>query len=128
MRKSLLHVRAAKSVLELLVWLLLAGIIGATIWPNLRSMLQGSLSQKDIHNAQTLVRIFEKARQTGLSLEGGSKQETIDRVVSGAWATTGPLAGTFFGLPEMTEMEKLGATGYLEFENGTLKLRESGPE
>lgn len=128
MKKSLIRFRAARSVVELLIWVILAGFLVANIIPNVQTILHNVRKENDIHNARTLVKIFEKARVTGLSLEGDTKDETIDRVVTGGWATTGPLAGTFFGIPEMSEMEKLGAASYLEFDHGTLRLREGSAE
>lgn len=119
-----LHLRTGRSAVEILIWLVVAAFLGSWLFPGIARVSRDSQETRDQHNARALVAIFNAASTTGLTFQGRSKEEIIDRLVSGAWATSGVFAGTFFGLPEMSEEEKLGAANFLAFEEGALRFTD----
>ncbi|MGB3119932.1 MAG: prepilin-type N-terminal cleavage/methylation domain-containing protein [Verrucomicrobiales bacterium] len=127
MKVTLKKIHAGFSLVEMLVVIAVIGIIAAIAVPNIGKINDAAEQAKDRRNAQNLASVCASAQAAGLDFatgatDGDDASAVIALVVAGGTVadTTSPFNGNYFGVPNMSADDQVGADGYLRVENEML--------
>ena len=109
------------SLVEMLVVIAVIGVIAAIAVPNISKINRGARYAKDQRNAQQIASVIAAAEAAGHDFIGTSTTvaAVINKVRTGHTLTTAEnpsLAGTFFGVPELSNEERTGAANFLNID------------
>ncbi|MCB1229605.1 MAG: prepilin-type N-terminal cleavage/methylation domain-containing protein [Verrucomicrobiae bacterium] len=121
--------KAAFSLVEMLVVIAVIGIIAAIAIPNIGKINDTAEKSKDRRNAQNLASVCASAQAAGLDFVGSETDPKVivkQMVEVGGSPADGPFQGTFFGVPGLDAEEQVSATTYLTVANGLLQYTGAG--
>jgi prepilin-type N-terminal cleavage/methylation domain-containing protein len=117
----------AFTLIELLTVIAIIGILAAIAVPNIGRINEAAGEAKDRRNAQQIASVCNAAGAAGLDLIKGRDDDDkgliIADVVTGDTVpadTSGPFAGQYFGVPNLSDDEQDKAAHYLTVANGLL--------
>ncbi|MGY8644404.1 MAG: type II secretion system protein [Verrucomicrobiales bacterium] len=113
---------AAFSLVEMLVVIAVIGVITAIAVPQIANINSKARAGKDRRNAQNIASVVAAAQAAGHDFLVGNATPAavVTAVVAGDSPTTGPFAGTLFGIQGMDPTDQTGALTYLKILNAQL--------
>ncbi len=115
--------KAGFSLVEMLVVIAVIGIIAAIAVPNIGRINDSAKEATNRRNAQNLASVYASANAAGHTFAGADEEAIVAAIVGGYTISVddqGPFAGTFFGVPGLSDNDQKAALDYLKIEGGQL--------
>jgi type IV pilus assembly protein PilA len=114
-KKLVTRVRAAFSLVELLVVIAVIGIIAAIAIPNIAGITGSATTSKDKRNAQNIASVYSSGKAAGATTTATAKDAIIAEIVTtGMTLPTGSsFTGAEFKVPGLSTADQTAAAAYL---------------